>query len=308
MCSEAAHFSIAQSAALLGLGQQAVVAVKTDETYRMCTVDLERTLDSLKDQGLIPFLLVATAGTTDYGSIDPLLSLRAIADTRQLWLHVDAAYGGALMLSKQHQSKLAGIELADSITVDFHKLFYQPISCGAFMLKERHNFRWMKLHADYLNPHDEAEHIPNLVGKSLQTTRRFDSLKLYMSLQHIGTNVFGEIIDYTIELSEQFARRLEEHQQFELLHEPEINAVVFRYVPSYIPDHYDADTWSDELNAYLREELLGQGVAVLARTRNKGRACLKVTLLNPETTIADLQFIIDQIITIGRQYHLEEVR
>ncbi|MFD0589249.1 pyridoxal phosphate-dependent decarboxylase family protein [Paenibacillus sp. GCM10027627] len=308
LCSEAAHFSISQSAALLGLGQQAVVSVKTDSRYRMCMEDLDVQLERLSREGSIPFLIVATAGTTDYGSIDPLGGISARAKSHGLWLHVDAAYGGALMLSQEHQAKLFGIEAADSITVDFHKLFYQPISCGAFLLKDRSQFQWMRLHADYLNPQDEAENTPNLVGKSLQTTRRFDALKLYMSLRHVGLRIFGEMIDYTVELAVRFAERIKGHSDFELLHEPELNAVVFRYLPQGTPPGKESAVWTDTVNAHIRSELLRRGEAVLARTKNAGRCCLKVTLLNPATTIADLEQLLEKAEQIGSHYQLEKVR
>ncbi|HEY9736340.1 MAG TPA: pyridoxal-dependent decarboxylase, partial [Trichocoleus sp.] len=151
LCSKVSHFTIGQAASLLGLGEQAMVTVPTDEHFRMDPKALARTLANLQAQDLLPIALVATVGTTDFGSIDPLPELAQIARTQDLWLHVDAAYGGALILSDRNQSLLAGIEAADSITVDFHKLFYQPISCGAFLLKVRSHFELIKRHAAYLN-------------------------------------------------------------------------------------------------------------------------------------------------------------
>jgi L-2,4-diaminobutyrate decarboxylase len=136
LCCEISHVTIRQAAALLGLGDQAVVTVETDANYRLCPAALERKLAELQQQDLLPIAIAATAGTTDFGSIDPLPELAACAKAHGLWLHVDAAYGGALILSDRHRHKLAGIEAADSITVDFHKLFYQmPTYLQA--LKER---------------------------------------------------------------------------------------------------------------------------------------------------------------------------
>lgn len=295
LCSKHAHFTVRQSAFLLGLGDQAVIPVETDEWHRMCVKDLDARIQQLLDQGLYPFALVATAGTTDFGSIDPLEELADRANQHRMWYHVDAAYGGALVLSEQHREKINGIHLADSVTVDFHKLFYQPISCGAFLVKNRNDFDYIKLHADYLNPEDDEETgIPNLVTKSVQTTRRFDALKLFLSLQATGRKLFGEMIDYTIELAAQTAQWIKEDPAFELVNEPELNALVFRYSPQ-------AEDQSNRINGLIRSTLLQKGYAVVARTRVNGRVCLKFTLLNPRTTMQDIQDILKQIKRIGEQ-------
>ncbi|WP_332631650.1 pyridoxal phosphate-dependent decarboxylase family protein [Halalkalibacter flavus] len=294
-CSKDAHFTVRQSAFLLGLGEQAVVSVETDSCHRMCVNDLDRCVKEAVEQGLLPFAVVATAGTTDFGSIDPLAEVASRAKRYQMWFHVDAAYGGALMLSERHKHKLTGIDLADSLTVDFHKLFYQPISCGAFLVKDRSNFDFIKLHADYLNPEDDEETgIPNLVTKSIQTTRRFDALKLFVSFHALGRKTFADMIDYTISLAQETAKVINEEPDFELLNEPQINAVVFRYRPQGMEKSNDSE-WLNRLNGLIRTKLLEQGHSVLARTRVNESVYLKLTLLNPRTTIEDIQSIVSQI-------------
>ncbi|CAM4007235.1 aspartate aminotransferase family protein [Paenibacillus alkaliterrae] len=298
LCSKQAHFTVRQSAFLLGLGDQAVIPVDTDDKYRMCIKDLDRRIKELQAQDLRPFALVATAGTTDFGSIDPLEELAVRAREHQMWFHVDAAYGGALMLSERHQAKLNGIHFADSVTVDFHKLFYQPISCGAFLVKDRNDFDLIKLNADYLNPEDDEERgIPNLVTKSVQTTRRFDALKLFISLQAVGRKTFGEMIDYTIDLASETAQMIQDDPALELVNEPEINAIVFRYLPQDSKDRLTEQ--SNWINGLIRSKLLQEGHAVLARTRVNGLVCLKFTLLNPRTSLDDIRKILNQVKRIG---------
>ncbi|MGF7031201.1 L-2,4-diaminobutyrate decarboxylase [Paenibacillus mucilaginosus] len=302
LCSEAAHFTVKQSAALLGLGEQTVVTVPVDSRHRMRADAAAEILASLTAEGLLPFALVATAGTTDFGSIDPLRELSGLARTYGLWLHADAAYGGALVLSDTYAVRLRGLELADSITVDFHKMFYQPISCGAFLLKERRYFDYIRLNADYLNPEEDEDHgIPNLVTKSVQTTRRFDALKLYMSLQHLGRRAFGEMIDFTVETARATARFIRQDPQLELIGEPEMNAVVFRYVPPAVPGETEEEAGlrADRLHTEIRAQLLAEGRAVVARTRVKGRVCLKFTLLNPRTTAEHTAGILQEVKQIG---------
>lgn len=302
LCSEAAHFTVKQSAALLGLGEQSVVTVETDERHRMRPEALERRINELVEGGLLPFALVATAGTTDFGSIDPLPELAAIAKRHGLWLHADAAYGGVLAMSERYNGLLKGLEAADSITVDFHKGFYQSISCGAFLVKDKLSFQSIRLNADYLNPQDDEEDgVPNLVVKSIGTTRRFDALKLYLSLQHYGRRTFGEMVDHTMDTALATARLISGERQLELIAEPSLSTVVFRYVPDGCPDGAEQGEWSDELNTAIRARLLSRGWAVLARTTVNGRRCLKLTLLNPRTEVKHTAIILRKVVETGEE-------
>jgi len=301
LCSEVAHFTIAQSAALLGLGHQAVVTVPTDSQYQMCPQALAGILDDLRARDLIPIALVATAGTTDFGSIDPLPELATCAQANNLWFHVDAAFGGALILSDRHRDQLAGIAAADSITVDFHKLFYQPISCGAFLLQSADNFNLLRLHADYLNPESNAEFgILDLVVKSIQTTKRFDALKLFMSLQALGRNTFAAVIDYTINLATEVAHLIDADPAFALATQPTINTVVFRYVPR--DNNIDR---SNQINDRIRLALIHEGTAIIAQTKVDAITHLKFTLLNPRTELTDMIGLIDQIKQLGTELDID---
>lgn len=302
LCSEVSHFTVRQAAALLGLGEQAIVTVKTDGNYRLCLLDLEDKLAELKQQHLLPIAIAATAGTTDFGSIDPLPELAACAKKHGMWLHVDAAYGGALILSDRHRHQLAGIAAADSITVDFHKLFYQPISCGAFLLKDRSNFDLIKLHADYLNPEtNEDLGFLDLVTKSVQTTRRFDALKLFVSLQVLGRKAFAEMIDITIELAEATANLITADPELELANSPTINSVVFRYCPQPVYPEIDLVAQINQINNQIRISLLQQGEAVIAQTQIANCTYLKFTLLNPRTKLTHIQSLLQSIKKLGKE-------
>ena len=279
-----------------------IVPVATDERRRMCPRALDRRLAEIRAQDRLPIALVATAGTTDFGSIDSLPALSTRAKAHGLWLHVDAAYGGALLLSSRHRAKLAGIEEADSIAIDFHKLCYQPISCGAFLLRDGSRFDLMRLHADYLNPaDDEAAGIPHLVTKSLQTTRRFDALKLFVSMHHLGRRAFADMLDSTIALATDVARLIAAHPSLELAHQPELNAVVFRYLPGHAPAGADRAAWANRVNRGIRTALLRSGRAVLAQTRVVDLTYLKLTLLNPRATPAHIEGILDMVCQLGAQ-------
>lgn len=295
LCQEHAHFTVARSAAQLGLGSDAVVLVKADDRRQMDLDDLQRQLATLKQRGQLPFALVATAGTTDFGSIDPLPELAALARQHRLWLHADASYGGALLLSKSERSRLEGLEKCDSCAIDFHKWFYQPISCAAFLVRDRSSFNLMKHHADYLNPKDdENEGIPHLVAKSTQTTRRFDALKLFITLKTLGTQRMAEIVESTMAIAKRAAEQIENDGEFELLCPPQLGTVVFRYVPGEAEDQ-------DQVHRLIARNLFAAGKAVIARTKVDGRICLKMTILNPSTREQEVTAILQEIKRMGTQ-------
>jgi L-2,4-diaminobutyrate decarboxylase len=295
LCSEAAHFTVEKSAAQLGLGIDSVVRVAVDDHFRMDAAALSESLIDLEEQKLLPMAIVATTGTTDFGSIDPLPKIATIARTAGAWLHVDAAYGGALLFSPQHRQKLAGIELADSLAIDFHKLFWQPIPCSAFLLRDSRHFDSIKMHADYLNPElHEKEGIPNLVTTSLLTSRRFDALKLWISLQALGRDKLARMIDRTLVLANHAAHLIRATPELELVAEPQLSTVVFRSVP-LAPE---IDT--DHLNAEIRQRLFDRGLAVIGHTRVRSQQCLKFTCMNPAVTEDHLATLLRTIVEQGK--------
>ncbi|MEF1255004.1 pyridoxal phosphate-dependent class III aminotransferase [Vibrio sp. M260112] len=289
LCSKKSHFTVQKSASLLGLGEGAVCCVDANPNGTMKVAALQAEVEALLGQGLIPFAVVGTAGTTDHGAIDDLAAIADLAQQNQMWFHVDSAYGGALILSS-HKDRLAGIERADSVSVDFHKLFYQTISCGAILLKDKANFRFLLHHADYLNrEHDE---LPNLVDKSIATTKRFDALKVFMTMQSVGPDALGEMYDHVIEQTQRVAELVDVHEGFELLAQPSLSTVLFRAVNPNATD-------LDELNKVVRLEALVRGIAVLGETMVDGKSALKFTILNPCLKISDFESLLNKINTLA---------
>ncbi|QKW06649.1 aspartate aminotransferase family protein [Streptomyces sp. NA04227] len=297
--SEAGHFSVQKSAKLLGLDREAVVAIPCDSDRRMRTLALARELQRCAAQGLVPMAVVATAGTTDFGSIDPLPEIAALCANHRVWLHVDAAYGCGLLVSNKNRHLLDGIEYADSVTVDYHKSFFQPVSSSAVLVRDASALRHATYHADYLNPRRMAEaRIPNQVDKSLQTTRRFDALKLWLTLRVMGADGVGELFDEVCALAHEGWRMLAADPRYDVVVEPRLSTLVFRYIPAEAGDPADID----RANLHARAALFASGDAVVAGTRVDGRHYLKFTLLNPETTVADLAAVLDLIAGHAEQY------
>ncbi len=291
LCSSHAHFTVAQSASILGLGENSVIKIGNESLVEEQEL-LEKTIIQLKSEGLLPIAYVTTAGTTDYGEIADIEALAACVKKHNLWIHVDAAYGGSLIFSETHRNRLNGIQHVDSLTVDFHKLFFQPISCGLFILKNKAMFEYIRLHADYLNPESNEEHgIIDLVSKSIQTTRRFDALKPFLTLQHLGVQKIGQMIDYTIELAKEIGDFIENDSNFELANQPAINTVVFRYISDEISDL----EIENEINNELKMKLLLSGEAIIGQTYLQEKAFLKFTLLNPMTESDVIKSLLESI-------------
>lgn len=291
IASKRSHFTVEKAASIMGLGQKAVVKVPTNVDGTMDMRQLVATIQQLQADGLIPFAVVGTAGTTDHGAIDDLVQINQQAKLHGLWFHVDGAYGSALILSKEKQ-RLAGIELADSLVLDFHKLWFQPISCGALLLRDGTCFNHLLYKAEYLNR--ETDDLPNLVDKTLSTTRRFDALKVYMMLRTVGTHMLGAMIDHLLRQTLEIAEKIRQHSEFELLTSPCLTTILFRYVA--IEPH----TLLDEFNRKLRSALLKNGVAVLGETTVNGYVSLKLTILNPCLTELDFVKLVNTISLFAR--------
>ncbi|WP_312854878.1 pyridoxal phosphate-dependent decarboxylase family protein [Agromyces agglutinans] len=286
------HFSVQKSTLLLGLGDDAVELVPVDGDGRMRPDRLAESVDGLIAAGRIPMAVVATAGTTDRGCIDPLAAIADICDREGVWLHVDAAYGCGLLVSATRRHLLDGIERARSVTVDYHKSFFQPVSSSAIVVRDPRDLAAIAWHADYLNPLENAE--PNQVDKSLQTTRRFDALKLWATLRAIGADGLGDLFDRVLDLTQEVHAAVAAADDLELVSRTDLSTVLFRYRPAGCPD-----AEADRLVALIRRVLFESGRAHVAKTVIDGRPCLKLTLLNPETTLAQVLDVFDLVRAAG---------
>ena len=292
ICSENAHFSVQKNMAMMGMGFQSVVTVPVNDKAQMDVDALEKTMALLQSEGKIVACVVATAGTTDAGAIDPLKQIRDITNRYGAWMHVDAAWGGALVLSNEFHSMLDGIELSDSVTLDFHKHYFQSISCGAFLLKDEANYRFMHYEAEYLNSaYDEEHGVPNLVSKSLQTTRRFDALKLWMTIEALGEELYGSMIDHGVKLTREVADYIKETDGLELLVEPQFASVLFRVVPK----DYSAQ-YLNSLNQNVADELFARGEANIGVTKVGLNQSLKMTTLSPVATLDNVKNLLDMVL------------
>ncbi|WTP56875.1 aminotransferase class V-fold PLP-dependent enzyme [Streptomyces phaeochromogenes] len=271
VCAENAHHSLRRATWLLGLPEPVTVPAPAGT---MDPAALGEALTALPG----PLLVAATAGTTDAGLIDPLPDISALCETHGARLHIDAAYGGGLLFSDRHRPKLDGLAHAHTVTLDLHKLGWQPIAAGLLAVRDRHDLAPLGHHADYLNADDDTEAgLPDLLGRSLRTTRRPDILKIAVTLKTLGRTGLGDLVDQVCARAAEFAELIHRHPHFELHDRPTISTVLFR----------PADA-TDDTVAAVRRTLLTEGRAVLGRARLDDRLWLKATLLNPHTGADDL--------------------
>ncbi|NGN64724.1 aminotransferase class V-fold PLP-dependent enzyme [Streptomyces sp. A7024] len=273
ICGANAHHSIHRAAWLLGLRRPHTVPTPTGVLDPLAVRQVLRDTRN-------PALVIATAGTTDTGALDPLPELAAAARIRGARLHVDAAYAGLLLLAPRLAHLLKGLSEADSVTLDFHKLGWQPVAAGLFAVRDGADLKALDHRADYLNADDDTEAgLPDLLGRSLRTTRRPDILKIAATLKALGRDGFADLLERTVAAAHHLAALVDAHPGFELYAQPALTTVLFRPAAAA-----DADV------AGVRRRLLADGHAVLGRARPHagGPLWLKATLLNPHAQPSDL--------------------
>ncbi len=275
VCGANAHHSVPRAAWLLGLPRPIVLDTPAGV---LDPAAVDGALADLPARALV----VATAGTTDTGAVDPLPGIAKAAARYGAELHVDAAYGGSLLFSRREAGRLDGLQSAVSVTLDLHKLGWQPVAAGLLAVPDRAALRPLDHRADYLNAADDTEAgMPDLLGRSLRTTRRPDILKIAVTLRALGRDGIGSLVDAVCDLARELAAKVDRHPDLTLHSPPEISTVLFRPTRA-----------SDEEVAALRRRLLYEGRAVLGRARAGGRLWLKATLLNPRTPADQLDALV----------------
>lgn len=297
--SDQIHLSIPKAADILGFGRDQVRTVPSDERFRFDLRGLRERIESDKRNGLRPFCIVASAGTVSTGAIDPLAEVADVAEKNDLWFHVDGAYGafGAMVESKR--GLFAGINRADSLSLDPHKWLYTPIDCGCVLFRDPDKARAaFSTTADYIKIHEETEvesfafwdHGPEL-------SRRFRALKLWMTLKYYGTRRIAEAIEHDILMAEYMAERVESAEDFELMAPMELSICCFRYVPTQVRarlvnadenERAAIDSELDELNARVMHAVQRGGEAYLSNASIRNRFALRACITNFRTRRSDI--------------------
>jgi glutamate/tyrosine decarboxylase-like PLP-dependent enzyme len=242
--------------------------------------------------GLTPFCIAPVAGSTNTGSIDDIEALADLAERENLWLHVDAAYGGAARLSPKLADRMPGLERADSLTIDPHKWFFQPYDIGALLVRREEDLRHtFHREPEYYRLWGPEERPLNWYQYSLEGTRRFRALKLWLSWKHLGSSGFARLIEHNVDLAAYFANRCRE-AGFEVV-EPELSVVCIRHVPS---DGHFTPKELDRHQKDLQRALEVSGKGWLSTTTLRDRTWLRAGIVNYLSTEVDADRVVESLL------------
>jgi L-2,4-diaminobutyrate decarboxylase len=289
VCGEHAHYAVARAVGELGVGMRNVVTIAS-RNWRMDTNVLRPTLDRLEAEGRNVMAVVATAGSTATGSFDDLETIGELCEARGIWLHVDGAHGASALLSARHRGRLRGLERARSIAWDPHKMMLLPLAAGLILVRDERDLESaFSQRAPYLFHGAEGERSWDQGTRSFQCSRRADVIKLWVALQRYGANGIGALYDRLCDVAMAMHDMLVAHPSFEVLHEPEANILCFRWIGDGSLD----DDALDVANRDLRERYNRSGDGWVTATNLDGRRVLRVTIMNPRTTVGDARAVVD---------------
>ncbi|MFK8184860.1 MAG: aspartate aminotransferase family protein [Phormidesmis sp.] len=302
--SQEAHYSFIKAAQLLGLGSQNLWKVPVDEYGQLRVSELKRLINLARGQGALPFFVAGTAGTTVRGAYDPLEAIGAIARQEKLWFHVDSAWGGGALLSTRHRAMLRGINQADSVVWDAHKMMGMTLVCSVLLTKQRGvmHSAFSATDTDYLFHEDEAE--PTDLGPStLHCGRRVDAVKLWLAWQHLGDEGWKKLIDQYFELAERAEAIVRAHASLEMVFPRQSLNLCFRYVPTKTTGNEKPD--SNALTLQIRQRLLKTGLAMVNYATLEGSTFFRLVLCNNQTSVVDIERFFKDVIETGRAIEQE---
>ncbi len=296
--SDQAHFSIERGLSVLGFPPETLRIVPSDQRFRLLGEPVAEAIAEDRASGLLPLAIAAVCGSTNTGSVDLVGELADIAQREGMWLHVDAAYGGAARFSKRDAGRVPDLEQADSVTIDPHKWFFQSYDIGALVVKRREDLAqtFSRQPEYYRHPDPETEPL-NWMRYSIEGTRRFRGLKLWLSWKHLGTDGFGRLIEHNDDLAAYLAERCRGSGEFEVEPaEPELSVVCFRHVPPGL-DPSKLDAYQDRLQRAL--EVSGEGW--VSTTKLRGRTYLRAGVVNYLSTEADVDRILGALHRLSKE-------
>ncbi|MFP4193693.1 MAG: pyridoxal-dependent aspartate 1-decarboxylase PanP [Desulfosalsimonas sp.] len=308
LASRLVHYSLRKAAGILGIGNDNVIPVDIDDTCRMKMDAFEQTIEKIRAESPETCILAAVgiAGATETGTVDPLDEMADICRRHKIHLHVDAAWGGPTLLSKKYKHLLAGIEKSDSVTIDGHKQFYMPMSCGMVYFRDPYIMDVISYHANYVNRRGSVD----LGIKSLSGSREANSLILDSALKIMGSNGYALLIDHGIETARAFAEEIRRRPDFELVTAPVLNIITYRYCPEKTLENLagagreERCRINSELNKINRDLQRGQreaGNSFVSRTTlqpapgcPESTVVLRAVIMNPMTDMKILREILDE--------------
>lgn len=288
LVSEEAHYCIDRSARIMGLGDEGIIKVPVNERFELRTELLEQYYQKAVSEGRLVICVVGCAGTTSTGSYDDLEGIAEFCKKHELWFHVDGAHGAPAVFSDRYKHLVQGIEKADSVVVDYHKMMMTPSLSTALIFKNGSNaYKTFSQRAQYLWSEQETEEWYNGGKRSFECTKAMSILHVYTLYRTYGDNIFGENIDVLFGLATEFAGLINENKNFELAYTPQCNIICFRYTKG-------ADDLT-ALNHQIRQLLLADGRFYIVQTVLNGELYLRVSLMNPLSSVRELKELLEEI-------------
>jgi len=293
--SEEVHMSIPKSIALLGLGRKNLHLIATDGSFRLNPAELEQAILHDKAEGNIPIAVVASAGTVNTGAIDPLPEIAAVAQRHGLWMHIDGAYGALAAIAAP--DKFTGMNLADSLALDPHKWLYQPLDCGCLLYRDVNVARIAFAHTgEYAKAltNDPVEGFA-FFEESVELSRRFRALRLWLSLRYHGLEAFRTAIQKDLDLAQRLAAGIAEQRDLELLAPVQLSAVCFRYI-----GNQSSEDALNSRNAAILRRVIQRGRVYLSNATLRGKFCLRACIVNHRTTADDVDSVISEVLEAAK--------
>ncbi|MEN2269495.1 pyridoxal-dependent aspartate 1-decarboxylase PanP [Vibrio diabolicus] len=313
LVSERGHYSLKKAADVLGLGQEGLVAVKTDANNRIIVDDLKAKIVELEKQNIKPIAVIGVAGTTETGNVDPLPEIAEVCQAHGCHFHVDAAWGGATLMSNHHRHLLNGVEMADSVTIDAHKQLYIPMGAGMVLFKDPDAMKSIEHHAQYILRKGSKD----LGSHTLEGSRSGMAMLVYAAMHIISRPGYELLIDQSIEKARYFADLIKQQDDFELVSEPELCLLTYRYLPPFIREALAKAEGSqkeqlneliNELTQFIQKRQRETGKSFVSRTRlnpdqwqRMNTIVFRVVLANPLTTKDILSSVLDEQREIAKQ-------
>lgn len=295
MVSEEAHYCIDRAARIMGMGSEGIIKVPTNDKLQIRTDLLEKYYQDAIEKGFKVICIIGSACSTSTGSYDNLEEIASFAQKYQLWFHTDGAHGGAVIFSEKYKHKVKGLEQADSVVIDWHKMLMTPALATALIFKRDEDaFKTFQQKAQYLWANQHSKDWFNSGKRTFECTKLMMSVKIYSILKAHGEQIFSENVDYLYDLGRTFAEMVKSRPNFELAVEPESNIVCFRLNNAITKD-------LNELNSAIRKQLLEDGKFYIVQTSLRENVYLRVSLMNPLTTETDLNALLDEVENIGTQ-------
>jgi glutamate/tyrosine decarboxylase-like PLP-dependent enzyme len=293
--SDQTHFSIKRALDVLGFPSETLRLIESDGAFRLHGAPVEQAIAEDRAAGVLPLAISAVSGSTNTGSVDLVSELADVAERNDLWLHVDAAYGGAARLSARDAHRVPDLERADSVTIDPHKWFFQAYDIGGLVVKRRDDLlQTFQSSPDYYRSPKDAP--LNWYQYSLEGTRRFRALKLWLSWKHLGTTGFGRLVEHTNDLAAHMVQRCRELERFEVAPaQPELSVVCFRHVPRELDDGDAVDAYQDALQRALEID----GTGWVSTTRLRGRTYLRAGIVNYLSTTDDVDAVLEALVRLS---------